>query len=521
LVATLDKVVIKSNGAGLMSKATDGNSEGMPKVDVPIVGFERPLPVLITFETPPGTEVIIAPDTRRLKVFFAHDRGANYRGSLRDEFFVCGNSGYENNWTVLWVTLNASQEDDGVQRLQPFCMLASAWQPNDLDNKVAFLIDEFDALELEGLILLWAYANFTARSWDYDFPEAEIKDAAIKREVAALVLQAGASGKPLDLFQLTQKKKEMSEGDNKSETVPHPRQNLLTLVRRGLEDISRSAGKKGRILVVDDERAIVEVTEDILKASGYEVRSTCEALDAIELARSFQPQVAMLGVMMPVMDGVRLGMELASFLPHTKILLWVEVDALEKSDDLQRRGYRFGLFPTPFETEELLNNVKSWLHETTILDSITGFGLPAHLDFILDTEIYRCERYSFDFSIILFDITEHWQQKNAAASSRVRRKLLAEFSYLVTSTCRQIDRAFRYGEGNFALLLPQTSKDSAEELASKLDRSIRETKWDELIGCPVRLSVKCAVVSFPEDGRTKRELLKHADRAMSDDEVTG
>ena len=188
-----------------MPKATDGGPEETQKVDVPIVGFERSVPVLITFETLPEGEEILAPETRRLKVFVAHDRGENYHGSLRDDFFVCGNNGYGNNWTVLWVTLNASQEDDDVQRLHPFCMLDAAWQPSDLDDKIASLIEKFDAVELNGLILLWAYANYTAKSWDYDFPDADIEHGLIKAEVAALVLQSGASGKPLDLFQLSQK----------------------------------------------------------------------------------------------------------------------------------------------------------------------------------------------------------------------------------------------------------------------------------------------------------------------------
>jgi hypothetical protein len=54
------------------------------------------------------------------------------------------------------------------------------------------------------LILLWAYANHTAKSLDYDFCDADMKHGVIKGEVATLVFQAGASGKPLDLSLLSQ-----------------------------------------------------------------------------------------------------------------------------------------------------------------------------------------------------------------------------------------------------------------------------------------------------------------------------
>jgi hypothetical protein len=164
-VLTLTTVVVKPNGDELMSKATDDSPEQMQKVDVPIVGFERSIPILITYEELPEGEEIVAPDTRSLRVFVAHDRGTNYHGSLHDDFFVCGNNGYDNNWTILWTTSNASQEDDDVQRLKPFYMLCTTWQPDDLDDKLASLIEMFDAMELNALLLLWAYAHYAAKYW--------------------------------------------------------------------------------------------------------------------------------------------------------------------------------------------------------------------------------------------------------------------------------------------------------------------------------------------------------------------
>ena len=188
-----------------MSKAIDHDPNSAAKVDVPIVGFKRPVAVLITLNNQrlPVGNIILAPDTRHVKVFVTLDRGENYHGSLREDFFVCRDGDFDYAWTVLWMALNASQAQDDVQRLQPSCLLAAGWQPDDLDEEITSCIDAFDALELEGLILLWAYVRYAAIAWGREFlAEAKIKSGFIKGEVAGMVLQGGTRGEPLDLLQV-------------------------------------------------------------------------------------------------------------------------------------------------------------------------------------------------------------------------------------------------------------------------------------------------------------------------------
>ena len=188
-----------------MSKAIDHDPNSAAKVDVPIVGFKRPVAVLITLNNQrlPVGNIILAPDTRHVKVFVTLDRGENYHGSLREDFFVCRDGDFDYEWTVLWMALNASQAQDDVQRLQPSCLLAAGWQPDDLDEEITSCIDVFDALELEGLILLWAYLRYAAIAWGREFiAGAKIKSGLIKSEVAGMVLQAGTNGESLDLIQV-------------------------------------------------------------------------------------------------------------------------------------------------------------------------------------------------------------------------------------------------------------------------------------------------------------------------------
>lgn len=59
-----------------------------------------------------------------------------------------------------------------------------------------------------------------------------------------------------------------------------------------------------RILIVDDEQDILELLEYNLQKEGYEIRSAANGIKAIEEAKEFQPQLILMDIMMPKMDGV-------------------------------------------------------------------------------------------------------------------------------------------------------------------------------------------------------------------------
>lgn len=59
-----------------------------------------------------------------------------------------------------------------------------------------------------------------------------------------------------------------------------------------------------RVLVVDDEQDIVELLQYNLTKEGYEVQTAANGKQAVEVARTFLPQLILLDIMMPVQDGV-------------------------------------------------------------------------------------------------------------------------------------------------------------------------------------------------------------------------
>ncbi|HXJ18447.1 MAG TPA: sensor domain-containing diguanylate cyclase [Candidatus Polarisedimenticolia bacterium] len=153
------------------------------------------------------------------------------------------------------------------------------------------------------------------------------------------------------------------------------------------------------------------------------------------------------------------------------------------------------------------------IHELTITDDCTSLYNARHLNFMLDTELYRSHRYAFEFSLIFIDL-DHFKNVNDTYGHLMGSKLLAEIGTAIKDKCRLIDLAFRYGGDEFVLLLPQTSKENAIGVASRLHKLIRETVWLKEAGLNVHITASVGVASYPSDSRTKAELLHLADEAM-------
>lgn len=153
------------------------------------------------------------------------------------------------------------------------------------------------------------------------------------------------------------------------------------------------------------------------------------------------------------------------------------------------------------------------IHELTITDDCTSLYNARHMNFILETEIYRSQRYSYEFSLVFIDL-DHFKQVNDTYGHLMGSRLLAEIGTMLKESCRLIDFAFRYGGDEFVILLPQTSKENACVVARRLHKMIRETKWLKSDDLNVTVTGSVGVASYPVDSKTKVELLHLADEAM-------
>jgi DNA-binding response OmpR family regulator len=91
------------------------------------------------------------------------------------------------------------------------------------------------------------------------------------------------------------------------------------------------AGTPGefRALVVDDEPALVRVVAAYLERDGFEVLTAADGLTALELARSARPDVVVLDVMMPGIDGIEVCRRLRTFSDAYVIMLTARAEEID------------------------------------------------------------------------------------------------------------------------------------------------------------------------------------------------
>ena len=112
-----------------------------------------------------------------------------------------------------------------------------------------------------------------------------------------------------------------------------------------------------RILVVDDEVRILNFLSSKLKASGYEVLTASNGLEGMEQAQAQEPDLIVLDLLMPKMDGLEMLKQLRSFSAVPVIILTA------KGADADRiKGLRLGAddyLPKPFNPDELVARIEA------------------------------------------------------------------------------------------------------------------------------------------------------------------
>jgi len=132
----------------------------------------------------------------------------------------------------------------------------------------------------------------------------------------------------------------------------------------------------------------------------------------------------------------------------------------------------------------------------------------------LTHEIERSLRYGHPVSIILLDL-DHFKEINDTYGHLMGDKLLALMGQIIRDQVRAADIPARYGGDEFAIILPDTSREAAEATAQKLSRAIAMGKTDAgATNENLPMSASLGVACCPEEARTVSELLQVADERV-------
>lgn len=154
-----------------------------------------------------------------------------------------------------------------------------------------------------------------------------------------------------------------------------------------------------------------------------------------------------------------------------------------------------------------MRRLVSELEMISTTDALTGLRNRRAFDEKMQDEHQRSVRSKQPFSLLLIDI-DHFKSYNDDFGHQAGDDALSEVARLLQYTVRSYDMAARYGGEEFAVILPDTEKPGAMDLAERLRRAIQRGEW---MNRKITVSIGVATLAF---GQSIPVLIEEADRAL-------
>jgi two-component system, cell cycle response regulator len=293
-----------------------------------------------------------------------------------------------------------------------------------------------------------------------------------------------------------------------------------------------------RVLIVEDSRTQAEWLAQVLAREGYEVRIAADGREAIRQVRSDPPDLVLLDMILPDMDGL----EVLRIIKARSEDQFIPVILLSVKSDLESRvaGLRIGaddFLAKPFADAEIqaraaamlrikllqdqLRSAKSQLEKLSVTDGLTGLYNHRHFEDRLREEFRRCQRYSDPVSLLMMDL-DHFKDVNDRYGHPFGDRVLRETAELLKASVREPDICSRYGGEEFAIILPKTHLQGALAVSERIFKALRQKTYpvelppgEKSDATPIRVTASAGLAFFPSKDVTTPELLvKFADEAL-------
>lgn len=157
--------------------------------------------------------------------------------------------------------------------------------------------------------------------------------------------------------------------------------------------------------------------------------------------------------------------------------------------------------------------LREMLYVQSTHDALTGLFNRRSMEELLDKELHRTARKAGTLAVIMLDI-DHFKPFNDTFGHGAGDLLLRELGAFLQRNIRSEDYACRYGGEEFVIVLPGTSAGSARQRAEAIREGVKHISLQYLGRTLGRITVSLGVAVFPENGSTKDELLRAADKAL-------
>lgn len=285
------------------------------------------------------------------------------------------------------------------------------------------------------------------------------------------------------------------------------------------------------LLIVDDEEDNLEILGDLLMFDGFNVEKVMSGAAALKRVQESRPDLILLDVLMPGMNGYEVCTYLKSD-ANTKDIPVIFVSSMSDVDS-KVKGFKAGavdFIDKPFQHAEILVRVNTHITMLRMRQHLQEQNAKleqlANTDYLTNLYNRRCFFHTAEaefaraiidrepISITLIDL-DLFKQVNDSLGHLVGDQVLIHVAKLIRTHCRVSDVAARYGGEEFIILHPSVDRQKAYLVAERI-RKVVETQpfWYE--GKEISVTLSAGVVDTLVNHQFSRidDVLGLADKAL-------
>ena len=269
-----------------------------------------------------------------------------------------------------------------------------------------------------------------------------------------------------------------------------------------------------KILIVDDSPDIRTLLRMQLQMDGHEVLEAENGNLGVKAAKEHGPDLVVLDVMMPEMDGLE-ACSLIRAEPACAAIYIIMLSAKNDTDD-KVSGLDVGAdsyIAKPFEPVELKAQIRAGLRTVenrrqAIYDALTGLFNRRSFDALMARELASQERYEHALSLVMIDL-DHFKAVNDTHGHDAGDAALRDLAEILRNVCRPSDLPCRWGGEEFVWLMPETNLEGAAQAAERLRADIEAHTFEKAGTLTASLGVAQA-----NNGESAEQVHKRADEAL-------
>ncbi len=312
-----------------------------------------------------------------------------------------------------------------------------------------------------------------------------------------------------------------------------------------------SSSYKLRILLVDDDKAVLMIMKMLLDNYGHTVAVAKNGIEALLMVEEFKPQVIMTDWMMPKMDGIEFCKALRRNPAWRNIYVYM-LNAQESTESLAEAfeagandyltkpvnpkvlGARLSAGQRVVQLQEVLEHDREQLHkfstelaasnkrlqQLALTDELTGLPNRRFANEQLERLWAMPQRNRNPLSCMMIDI-DYFKLVNDTYGHKAGDDALKQIAKELQLSVRKQDAVCRLGGEEFLIISPDVEGDLFTRYAERLRQSVAEMAFNQESGKAFKLTISIGVASKNPSIDTYEKLLQLADKRLYVAKATG